>query len=213
MSKEKLNLTIPENLNEEELIEVIKDAARPHLKKYCFLGHTEEDMLQLAIMYGIDGSHRWDGKRPIKNFLSVHIKNRLYNYKRKHSIKMETPCKKCPLNAYIKPNKCKIYQDRMDCELFRNWKNRNQEKQNINNALGFDVVDDIGERSMMLDDTLGEDIDRAEILDKIDKSIHLEFRKDYLIFIRGGKLSNSRRVKLMEHIESILWPKREQPEL
>lgn len=204
MSKRKLNLQIPDNLDEKKLLEVIKEVAPPHCKKYSFPGHTEEDMMQIAIMEGIDGAHRWDGKRPLKNFLSIHIRNRLYNYKRNNYSRMEPPCKKCPLNAFLPPDGCSAFKTRMDCELFKTWHEKNQDRQNINNAMGFEVVSDINEKSMKIDAIFDTEIDVKQLLTKIDSEISGEFRKDYLIYINGGKLSNRRLEELIIHIKEIL---------
>lgn len=208
MSKKKLNLSIPENLNEEELIKTIKEAARPHIIKYTFPGHTSEDMMQLAIMYGIDASHRWDGVRSLKNFLSIHIRNRLYNYRRENYIRMETPCGKCPLKAFIRPNKCKIYDNRLDCELFKNWNDKNLERKNINDAIGFDVVSDINEESMKLYPDLDFEIDTAELLELIDQNIDINYRQDYLVLMNGGKLPGLRLTALRNHIHEIVCQKK-----
>jgi len=42
----------------------------------------EEDIEQEAFIIGMDALERYDGVRPLENFLSVHIKNRLKNFKR-----------------------------------------------------------------------------------------------------------------------------------
>lgn len=212
MSKRKLNLQIPANLDEEKLIQVIKEVAPPHCRKYSFPGHTEEDMMQIAIMEGIDGAHRWDGKRPLKNFLSIHIRNRLYNYKRNNYSRMEAPCKKCPLKAYLPPDGCSAYKSRMDCDLFKNWYDKNQDRQNINNAMGFEVVSDIHEKSMKSDVLIEDELDTKQLVSLIDDNISGEFRKDYLIYINGGKLSHRRLEELINHIQEILCQQQEKPE-
>lgn len=206
----KLNLKIPKNLTEKELLDTIRIVAKKHIKNYSFPGHTEEDMMQLAIMYGINASHKWDGKRPLKNFLGISIRNALYNYKRKHYMRMEIPCLKCPLKAYIKPNKCELYQNRNDCALFDNWEKSNIERQNINNAIGFDVVSDVEEDSMKLD--MDIDLDREELMQLLDENIDIAFRQDYLTYMNGGRLGHKRQAELFAHIEEIIWPS-EKPEL
>jgi hypothetical protein len=38
--------------------------------------------MQEAIIFGLEAYERWDGVRPLENFISVHISNRLKNLKR-----------------------------------------------------------------------------------------------------------------------------------
>lgn len=50
--------------------------------KFTFPNYTIEDLIQEAYIMGMEGLQRWDGRRPLENFLSTHIKNRLINLKR-----------------------------------------------------------------------------------------------------------------------------------
>jgi len=50
--------------------------------KYVFANYTREDLIQEAYIMGLDALTRYDGIRPIKNFLANHISNRLKTFKR-----------------------------------------------------------------------------------------------------------------------------------
>lgn len=52
--------------------------------KYTFPNFEEDDISQEAFIIGMEALDRYDGVRPLENFLSVHIKNRLKNFKRDH---------------------------------------------------------------------------------------------------------------------------------
>src|SRR5690606_12240105 len=102
MSKKKLNLSIPEGMtkaDQDAAIKIIYEVAPPHCRKYSFPGQTEEDLMQIALMEGLDALHRYDRTRSLRNFLAVHIKRRLYNYKRDNYMRMEKPYNRCPLKA------------------------------------------------------------------------------------------------------------------
>jgi len=66
----------------EEQIEIIKRVSKSIAPKYRFAHYTSEDLIQEAIIMGLDGLTRWDGKRPFENFISRHISNRLKTFKR-----------------------------------------------------------------------------------------------------------------------------------
>lgn len=50
--------------------------------KYTFGYFEVEDIEQEAYLIGLDGLSRWDEKRPLENFLQVHISNRLKTFMR-----------------------------------------------------------------------------------------------------------------------------------
>lgn len=69
------------DIPQEHLNEIIR-IAKIHGPKYVFGMHTKEDMVQEAIMMGMDAYGRWDKIRPLENFLCIHISNRLKTFKR-----------------------------------------------------------------------------------------------------------------------------------
>lgn len=52
--------------------------------KYTFPNYEQDDIVQEAFIIGMEALDRYDGVRPLENFLSIHIKNRLKNFKRDH---------------------------------------------------------------------------------------------------------------------------------
>lgn len=50
--------------------------------KYTFPNYEEDDIAQEAFIIGMEAMNRYDEIRPLENFLSIHIKNRLKNFKR-----------------------------------------------------------------------------------------------------------------------------------
>ena len=50
--------------------------------KFTFPNYEADDIAQEAFIIGVEAMNRYDGVRPLENFLSIHIKNRLKNFKR-----------------------------------------------------------------------------------------------------------------------------------
>jgi DNA-directed RNA polymerase specialized sigma24 family protein len=50
--------------------------------RFKFGYYDVDDLEQEAFILALDGFKRWDGVRPLENFLSVHIHNRLINFRR-----------------------------------------------------------------------------------------------------------------------------------
>jgi len=50
--------------------------------KYTFGYFEKEDIIQEAIIFGLEAYQSWDQKRPLENFLSVCMSRKLKNFKR-----------------------------------------------------------------------------------------------------------------------------------
>lgn len=75
-------MKIPKNMTEEQVITTISRISSRLANKYTFPNYDSEDIEQEAFIIGMEAMNRYDENRPLENFLSVHIKNRLSNFKR-----------------------------------------------------------------------------------------------------------------------------------
>lgn len=69
-------------MTEEQVISTISKISSRLANKFTFANYEEEDIAQEAFIIGMDAMERYDEIRPLENFLSTHIKNRLINFKR-----------------------------------------------------------------------------------------------------------------------------------
>ena len=183
-------MQIPKNMTETEVLEVFTQVTKKLGKKFKFGYRDEEDMIQEAMILCIEGLDRYDGKRPLANFLYIHVRNRLCNYKRKHYIRIEKPCTRCPLKAFLPPDKCKEFDDMMDCNLYERWHERNIVKRNLANTLEYNQVDykNSTEENMKYNTDTGSNMDKKEILNIIDKDLPINLRKSYTMMLNGIKI-------------------------
>jgi DNA-directed RNA polymerase specialized sigma24 family protein len=63
-------------------LKTIQKIAERLANKYVFGYLDQDDIIQEAVIFGLEAYDRWDGERPLENFISVHISNRLKNFKR-----------------------------------------------------------------------------------------------------------------------------------
>lgn len=70
-------------MTEEQVMETLTRVTDRFKKKYKFGSYTEEDIQQEAYIECLSALERYDGVRPLENFLSVHLRNRLFNFRRK----------------------------------------------------------------------------------------------------------------------------------
>jgi len=69
-------------MTEEQVISTIALVSRRLASKFTFPNYEEDDIVQEAFIIGMEAMNRYDEVRPLENFLSIHIKNRLKNFKR-----------------------------------------------------------------------------------------------------------------------------------
>ena len=67
-------------MTEEEVINQINTVVNRIASKYTFYGYEVDDIRQEAFIICMDALERYDNKRPLENFLSVHLSNRLKNF-------------------------------------------------------------------------------------------------------------------------------------
>ena len=78
-------MKIPPNMTEQEDVKVMQKVAKAYSYKFRFGYFTADDIEQEAYVEAIKGMEDYDGKRPLENFLLVHIHNKLKNLKRTKS--------------------------------------------------------------------------------------------------------------------------------
>lgn len=75
-------MKIPQGMTEEQAINQISIVVNRIAPKYAFKGYEVDDIKQEAFMICMDALNRYDNNRPLENFLSVHLSNRLKNFVR-----------------------------------------------------------------------------------------------------------------------------------
>lgn len=75
-------MKIPKGMTETQVTEQISIVINRIAPKYTFSGYEIDDIKQEAFMICMDALTRYDTSRPLENFLSVHLSNRLKNFVR-----------------------------------------------------------------------------------------------------------------------------------
>lgn len=73
-------MKIPKNLSEQEVVDKITLVINRIAPKYTFHGYDIDDIKQEAFIICYEALERYDQKRPLENFLSVNLSNRLKNF-------------------------------------------------------------------------------------------------------------------------------------
>jgi len=75
-------MKIPSNTTEKETLKVIDKVINKTAAKYTFYGYTVDDIKQESYIICIEALERYDENRPLENFLSSNLSNRLKNFVR-----------------------------------------------------------------------------------------------------------------------------------
>lgn len=193
---------LPNNVTEEEFLRVLDNISKRLSHKFRFAYHDIEDMKQQAAIFAIEGLEKYDQTRPLENFLWTHVRNRLFNYKRNNYQRPDKPCLTCPFfdKGYKSSNnQCSKYLEKLDCDLYKAWHDRNEAKKNI---VQPSYIND--ENSLSHKNDLFSNIADKEIIDYLDANIDSEYREHYLKLKHGIKVNKQHLDKLKTHIMSLI---------
>ena len=167
-------------MTEQEVLAVIEKIANRYCHKFKFGYFTAEDIKQEASIIAVDALDRYDETRPLENFLSSHVKNRLINFKR--------------------DNYCR--QQKEDADI--KWELRNNAKKFLMEPLDISNIRDEQEKNMRNENDFIEDIFTREMFDLIDSELPVELRSDYLRIKDGVYVPKPRRQQIYDEISKII---------
>ena len=172
-------MKVPKGMKESEVLEVINRICNRYAHKFKFGYFTPDDIRQEAFIIAIDALERYDESRPLENFLAVHVKNRLNNFKRDRYYRQQ-----------------KIQNDNID--------QLNNSKRHLMDTLDIDNIRAEKESNMRLEDDFVDKIANEELLEIIDEHLDVGFRSDYLRIRDVTYVPKPRREQIIEEITQIL---------
>lgn len=198
-------MIIPEGMNEQEVTDIIQRVARRLAPNFCFGNHTKEDMRQQAAMFAVQimNKNLYDKSKPLENFLFYSVRNLLINFKRDNYKRTDCPCKLC----YGKLPGDTGHDGGRYCHKFSVWQKRNTNKQNILLPLDIGNIADENEANTRYESTVVQEIEQAEILEKIDRNLPIELRSTYLKMRDGLSIPKIKRDEIQKVVNEILGGK------
>ena len=167
-------------MTEREVTETITRVANRYAYKFQFGFYTPDDIRQEAFIIAMDALDRYDESRPLENFLAVHVKNRLNNFKRD-----------------------KYYRQQKEDQANKN-KYDNNTKKFLMEPIDISSVRDEHENNMRLVDDFIHTVEDQELLDMIDEYLDVGLRADYLRILNGVYVPKPRREQIYNEINRIL---------
>lgn len=162
-----------------EALEIITMVARQMGPRYLFPGRDRDDMVQQGILFGLAAFPKWDGVRPLENFMRVHMKRRYLNY--------------------IRDNYCR-YEKSTDPDRAARLAEMNKARQNLMSPV------DVEEVGHMVTTKGGahDDVAYDELIDFIKDRLPVKLRGDFLRMIDEVHISAARKEEVRAAVSVIL---------
>lgn len=172
-------MKIPKGMTQEQVVETINKVVNRYAHKFKFGYYEADDIRQEAFIIAMEALDRYDEERPLENFLSVHVKNRLSNFKRDKFFRYNGD------NANERAER------------------RNQTKKFLMEPINIEHVRDEHEKNMKSTDSFVSEVDMAELFTLIDLHLNISLRSDYLRLMHGVYVSKPRREQIYTAITDI----------
>ena len=110
-------MNIPKNMTKVEVLDTIQNIINRIAPKYTFQGYEVDDIKQEAFLICADALDRYDPTRPLENFLSVNLSNRLKNFVRDNNYTKSDERKKKALLPISLSNDDHVADHRVESSL------------------------------------------------------------------------------------------------
>lgn len=170
-------------------------------KKYKFGSYEADDIKQEGFIVALEGLEKYDESRPFENFMWVHIKNRLFNFKRDNFLRYKAPCQKC---ESANEDECDKFDLLDDCPKYHQWLQTQISKSNLLSPIGIEQICDEGESNFSQVSDFADVLDTQTMSLLIDEEMPVLLRSHYLQMKDGMNIAKTCKARVVEAIKSIL---------
>jgi DNA-directed RNA polymerase specialized sigma24 family protein len=182
-------MLVPKGYTEEQVLETINKILSSMARKYTFGVYGIDDIKQEGFILAMDALGRYNGSAPLENFLRIHLNNRLKDFKRDNSYRINSHC-----------NKCDIFN--AECDSCCKRQQTQDIKKNLLNPIDIHVIND--DQGTSYDGSLIDTMEMIEIVDKINKKLPVEYRADYLKIKEGIYVPKARKLEIESIVAKIV---------
>lgn len=193
-------MKVPKGYTEEQVLEIIENIVKKLSYSFQFGCHDLDDIKQNGRLFAMEAleKEKYDNKRPLDGFLYTHVRNRFINFKRDNYSRIQTPCPSCPFydpKNLKSTNQCAVFLDKMECEKWAKWFNRNSTKRNLSNTIDIDLID---ESNSKYENNPTNNLHTKELIKYININLPVELRSDYLRMVGGQTIAKVKRKRVMD---------------
>lgn len=200
-------MLVPANMTEADFVKRVNGVIALVAPSFVFSYYDFDDISQHCWVEVLKALPKYDGVRPIENFVFTHIRNRLINLWRDELRRNEPPCDDC-FSCYsnsILPAHCNrsCASDGDYCKKFRAWLRRNNAKASLAEP---------GDISCVSEDTFAQQryspalfrLEYEELRAKIDAELPAELRSVYQRMLVDEKVATRKRAEVVAAIKKII---------
>lgn len=162
-----------------------------------FGSYTVEDIRQEGFMMALRAFPKWDGVRPLENFLCKDMKNKLLNLKRDVFQRNDVPCRACARNARC----ANAVGENEPCAAHTAWLKKASAKRSV--VSPFDMSH-VPEDKVRADSSVTEHIEHSEALHRLDVAFPAYMRSAWLRLLAGETLPEKERAEVERIAREIL---------
>lgn len=163
----------------QEQLDTIVMIAKQLAPQFVFPGHVREDMIQVGIMIGLKVLPKYNPTLPLENFMRVHMRRRLINYKR--------------------DNYCR-YEKVTDPDRAAKLADTNKMRQNLMSPIDVDEV----AHTITHQSVAHEEVAFKELVQIIQAKLPAKLRADYLRMLDDVSIPGARRIAVQEAVMEIM---------
>lgn len=182
-------MRIPVNYTESEVLATIDKVIKPLSRKFAFGIYSPEDIIQEGFLLACKLLEKYDGSAPLENFLRKALPNELKNFKRDNSYRINESCTNC--NSFNE-----------ECIACCRRQQTQDIKRNLLNPIDIYLIHE--GRATTYEGSLIDTLEAVEIVDKINRHLPVEYRKDYLRIKDGLYVPKSQRLEIEQIIIDIM---------
>ena len=186
------------------MIEIVNKALKGMCEKFRFGYFDTEDMYQEGWIFALEtGLEKYDGSRPLENFLRVSLRNFFINLKRNKFSRYDPPCLSCPFydpDNKKSQNQCAEFVNKDDCDKWKSWRKRNKDKEGLMRPID---ISSIHEDDNPFDKEMIDSVNFGEIRKIIDRKLDMDLRADFLRMLEGMYVPKDRKIKIREAIREM----------
>lgn len=194
----------PNNLTEEEFVYAVNRVIALVAPSFVFSYYDFDDISQHCWVEVLKALPKYDGIRPLENFVFTHCRNRLINLWRDELRRNEPPCRECyeAHSTGISPAQLS-HGDGDYCKKFKAWLKRNSTKASLAEPQDIAYANE-DNKAIRDKKNIAAEVEFTELLRRIDAELPAELRSTYQRMLAEEKVSTRQRARVAAAIEAIL---------